>query len=293
MLPDMRLILDGLDDLQRDQMSLVLSAVGIEHETLRSDEGWEIWVESKLQLAALRALDSYLEENQKSDHPKFAPLNYGWSISAAIVVVMLALFFALLNLSGHQQKAIQFWGASAHLILGGQVDRCLTALFLHANLGHLLGNMLGLMIFGGAAALTWGAAPAWLWIVLSASLGNLVNAILYQSGHMSIGASTAVFSAIGLLSIRAFYLRYNDRRSRMRAWLPLAAGLALFAMIGSSQNADVTAHLFGLLAGMAIGWLVRRQAAKQQVKSTASSSAILLLMFVGSAWTFAIWRYLV
>lgn len=286
----MRLIVDALTDAQRDNLSLVLSAVGIEHETLIADDGWELWVEAHQQLAALRALDNYLDENQQERPENRAQFLYGWSRSAIFVVSLLSLFHAALLLTGTHDLAVKSWGASAQSILAGQIDRALTALFLHGDLPHLLGNIVGLMLFGGAVALNWGAAHGWLWIVLSASLGNLINALLYQTGHLSIGASTAVFSAIGLLAVRAFYLSYNDRRSRMRAWLPLAAGLALFAMLGSSTKTDVTAHLFGLISGMALGWLVRRGAAQIPSLKRRRIATLLLGLWVVGCWGSALLR---
>lgn len=39
----------------------------------------------------------------------------------------------------------------------------------------------------------------------------------------------------------------------MRAWLPLAGGLALLGFLGSSAHTDITAHLFGFLAGAVLG----------------------------------------
>ena len=40
---------------------------------------------------------------------------------------------------------------------------------------------------------------------------------------------------------------------RRRAWLPIGAGLGLFAMLGVGEHSDVLAHLFGLGAGCLLG----------------------------------------
>ena len=41
----------------------------------------------------------------------------------------------------------------------------------------------------------------------------------------------------------------------MKAWLPFAGGLALLGFLGSSKHSDLTAHLFGFMAGICLGLL--------------------------------------
>jgi membrane associated rhomboid family serine protease len=91
-------------------------------------------------------------------------------------------------------------------------------------------------------------------VLLTGALGNLANAALQLPGHRSIGASTAVFGAIGLLSAFQFWSKFRRPGHRLKAWLPLAAGLALLGLLGASgERTDLMAHLFGLLAGLLLG----------------------------------------
>jgi membrane associated rhomboid family serine protease len=66
---------------------------------------------------------------------------------------------------------------------------------------------------------------------------------------VSIGASTAVFGALGILSMLQV-----PRRS---AWLTLGAGVALLGLLGTSARADLLAHLFGFAAGVVEGLALR------------------------------------
>ena len=69
-----------------------------------------------------------------------------------------------------------------------------------------------------------------------------------------MGASTAVFGAIGLLSALGVAARRRHEPKTRRAWLALGAGLALLAMLGTAgERVDLWAHLFGWLAGLALG----------------------------------------
>ena len=71
---------------------------------------------------------------------------------------------------------------------------------------------------------------------------------------MSVGASTAVFGAVGLLSGLAVARRRQQQSPERRSWLPIGAGLAILAMLGTAgARVDLWAHLFGLLTGVALG----------------------------------------
>ena len=99
-----------------------------------------------------------------------------------------------------------------------------------------------------------GSGRAWFLVLCAGSLGNFLNALVQSPDHRSIGASTAVFGAVGLLAtINMFHFRSNLRRS----WsMPIAAALGLLALLGASgENTDIGAHLFGFIAGIGLGFV--------------------------------------
>jgi rhomboid protease GluP len=146
------------------------------------------------------------------------------------------------------------FGASADRINAGDVYRAVTALMLHDGPVHLMGNMAGIALFGTAVCAITGAGPGWLMILLTGFLGNLANAAFYGTAHLSVGASTAIFGAIGILTAIRFRQKTGPAGWKNRAWLPLAAGLALLAVLGTEgEHTDIMAHLFGLLSGLLIG----------------------------------------
>jgi membrane associated rhomboid family serine protease len=83
--------------------------------------------------------------------------------------------------------------------------------------------------------------------------GNLANAIFQGPGHASVGASTAVFAAVGLLGGRGVAQRLRRGELGFRLWIPLSAGLAIIAMVGTGERTDIWAHLFGFLTGGFLG----------------------------------------
>ena len=90
-------------------------------------------------------------------------------------------------------------------------------------------------------------------VLAAGAVGNVLNAALLAPSHRSVGASTAVFGAVGLLAGRGVALRIRRGEIGMRMWVPIAAGLALIAMIGTGERSDVWAHLFGFLTGGFLG----------------------------------------
>ncbi|MCI5146747.1 MAG: rhomboid family intramembrane serine protease, partial [Candidatus Electrothrix sp. AR3] len=103
---------------------------------------------------------------------------------------------------------------------------------------------------------TIGYGTGWLSLLLSGAIGNLFNIILRSDAHYSVGFSTAIFAAIGILCGRSLI---GNQSSLIRQMiLPLGAGAGMLAMLGSGgQRTDLGAHLFGLIAGLLCGLLLQ------------------------------------
>ena len=174
----------------------------------------------------------------------------GYGVWGALV--LLAIHIAIYR-THNSALFIHALGASSSGILQGDLFRSATALLIHASHLHLAGNMVGIAIFGSALCSLTGWGTGWLLITLTGIFGNLLNALLQGAGHLSVGASTAVFGAIGILATLQFIKKIRQPGNGFRALLPLGGGLALLAMLGSGPHTDLMAHLFGFLSGGAIG----------------------------------------
>jgi membrane associated rhomboid family serine protease len=149
---------------------------------------------------------------------------------------------------------MQSGNAQAGRILDGEWWRSVTALTLHANLPHALSNAVALAVFFGAASGQIGVGATSLLVLLAGAGGNLANAFLRGGLHTSVGASTAIFAAVGLLGSLAIFQRYQNAASRRRAWVAIAAALALLGMLGTGGGrVDVVAHLLGFVTGSVLG----------------------------------------
>ena len=92
--------------------------------------------------------------------------------------------------------------------------------------------------------------------MIGGSLGNLLNAVVRPNDHASIGASTAVFAALGIMVAHAISQKPLIGQKAMKRWSPLIAGILLLAFIGvGGERTDVGAHVTGFLAGLFVGWV--------------------------------------
>ena len=157
-----------------------------------------------------------------------------------------------------QQRGV--WDAG--LIRAGEYWRCLTALTLHGDYAHLLGNL-----FWGSMLLTLTAGElgngwALFLMLLAGATGNALNALLLpQVGYQALGASTMVFGLLGILAgrttlkIRQQKLAGRGILQQFRLWLPLLAGLALLSLTGTAPGSDLAGHFNGFVCGILLGLL--------------------------------------
>jgi membrane associated rhomboid family serine protease len=132
---------------------------------------------------------------------------------------------------------------------------------------HLAGNLICGLFFGTLVARLIGPWLAWALILACGSIGNLLTSLLtWPESFVSIGASTAVFGALGILSGIGFMalLREKARLPWMRLSAPVLAGIILLGWFGGGQqngNTDVLGHVFGFASGLAVGMLVAEKPA--------------------------------
>jgi rhomboid protease GluP len=123
----------------------------------------------------------------------------------------------------------------------------------------VISNALGGLLVFPAVLSSSGRLRGWLLLLLASVAGNLaVAAANYPGPYSSLGASTAIFAGVGLLTGRA--IRVGWRSAHPHRWramfAPFAAGLTVLALHGAGgQRVDVGAHLTGFVAGLALGFV--------------------------------------
>jgi membrane associated rhomboid family serine protease len=280
------ILFENLTRDRADTYGLVLSAYHLPHSIIRSGNGWEIWVDDAVRDRALDLILKYIEENPDLSIADDQETQvYKKTFSGIWVCLLLLACHIVANRSDGVEKIIREYGASAFDIMNGEIYRTVTSLMLHSDYPHLAGNIAGIGIFGTAVCSITGAGVGWLMILLSGILGNLANAALFRYGHISIGASTAVFGAVGILAAYQLCRKIKIADQRMKAWLPIAGGLALLSFLGTGRHSDLTAHLFGFVAGVCLGliyalYLYRLVEKKHQIYCMAATIGTVALSWL-------------
>ncbi|MEW6074300.1 MAG: rhomboid family intramembrane serine protease [Planctomycetota bacterium] len=287
------------------ERALVLRARGIPFFVVRRPGEFSLLVPPAAEERALLELLQYEEENRvRRPKVELPPAAYGYGRAVAAYIGLIVLLFALEHVRALGGGWSRAGVADAAAIRGGEVWRAMTALLLHQDLIHLLGNVLYGTLFGMLVAYVHGGGLGFLSILLAGFLGNWTNALLLGPDHRSIGASTAVFGAVGILAGAEWLRRTLVRETRMRILAPIVVGALLLGYLGMGgaylvpdtleirapdRGTDVAAHVTGLFWGVPLGALLtlapRSFATDRRVQRAAGAAALALL---GLAWILAL-----
>ncbi len=144
-----------------------------------------------------------------------------------------------------------------------------SAMFIHADLSHLLGNMVFLFLFGFVVEMILGKVLYVFAYLFCGMISGLFYLLLEpQSAFLAMGASGAISGLagmytvlFGLRKIRFFYtlLFYFDYvRAPAIILLPLWLGYELLNQYFADDNVNNLAHIGGLLSGALIAWIAKR-----------------------------------
>jgi membrane associated rhomboid family serine protease len=236
---------------------LVVLAMGQSYCLVPSDAGYRLLVEPPALEAVREQLACYERESvgwpPRPAAEDLPARSIGLFASLVWALVVLAVFCCQDEWPGRLEAA----GAldTQAVFDQGEWWRLGTALFLHADLGHLVSNLFsGIFVFAVVRS-TIGRWRGWLLLAIASVAGNFAIAGLnYPGPYRSIGASTAVFAGLGLLTGRAISVLRRTHRWRA-LFVAVAAGLTLLGLYGAGgTHTDVGAHATGFAAGLVLGF---------------------------------------
>jgi membrane associated rhomboid family serine protease len=268
-----------------DEWAVVLAAAGIPHWLRHRLDGWALMVTAGDAPAAFESLAAYERENAAGDAP--AATARPWSISGLVVALLLIGLFAVTGPRAGGSAWFTQGSADAARILAGEWWRTVTALTLHADAPHLLGNAVAWAVLATAVIHQVGPGVGLALLLVAGAAGNALTAAAHGPDHSAVGASTAIFAAVGLLAVLRV-LTPTRAGTRARWWMVLAASFLLLVLLGTSPNADILAHLFGLMTGATLGPLAAA-AARRPVPGIAQVALIIATAAtIAAAWRLAL-----
>jgi rhomboid protease GluP len=187
-----------------------------------------------------------------------------------IVALNIAVYVYTSVLSGDFMETgydvILRYGQVNYLVMNGVYWQLFTAMFIHADIIHLSGNMIFLLIFGLRAEEIFNIHEYLLIYFLSGLAGNLLTLLFGPLAPPSVGASGAIFGMFGACTI---YVRRAFGQSIIGALMYSIFWL----MINIRPGVNNLAHLGGLVVGLVIGYFLafRRKPKTSHVISYAYS----------------------
>ena len=244
---------------------LVVLALGRPYWLVPVPEGHRLLVEAEVSARVLEQLARYDRESVNwPPRPMIETTTYRTDVITPLLWALAIL--AVFQLQGTRPEWAEAGAVDPAAIFDrGEWWRAGTALWLHADGAHVISNALsGILIFT-AVVKTLGRLGGWLLVALAALAGNLAAAALaYPGPYHSLGASTAIFSGLGLLTGRMLrVLGRAEHPHRGRAmFVALGSGVIVLALYGAGgARVDLGAHVAGFLAGLALGFVaaIRRR----------------------------------
>ncbi len=264
-----------------DERAFVLTAVGIPSQV--HFDGWHyvLTVEEPQYAEAVMHLSRYAAESRPPPPAPPPQKLYPFAIVGCVLYAVILVFVGLAVASGlWRLDAFDIGAIDAARVQAGEWWRAWTALTLHVDEGHLAANLGGGLWFGYLAGRQLGPGHAWFLTVLGAGVANLLEALLGPAQHHSVGASTAVFTVLGLMAAYTWRIRYELPQRWALRWGPLVAGALLLGWLGTGgltgidkpeviaeSTTDIVAHASGFFVGAVLGavaaaaviraWMVR------------------------------------
>ena len=230
------------------------------------------FLEEKIPVRKLsRVRERFLEDykNQDSDLEKMEKIRSAIGKNRPYVtwVLLFLNIFMWLLMESHggseNMQVLMNFGANERLSLWqGEYWRLIASVFIHIGFFHLLGNCLFLYLCGPLLELTYGHEKFLLIYILSGFAGSSVSALGMKLTPdimgVSAGASGALFGVMGALVSFTIMERKNlPGRLYNALVINLSLLVAMNILISLIiPNIDILAHLGGLLAGFALGYMI-------------------------------------
>jgi len=274
------------------ERALVLHAIGIPYEILSTDQQSMIVVPAEFTEKAKYELWQYDQENHKVRPQGAAPLSINYQNAVPGVTVYVAVICLVAWFAGEAFFNTDWFVAGrvdGALIRNGEWWRTITALTLHSGVRHLAGNIVFGILFGLLAGRIVGSGIAWFSIVVASAAANFLNISLLESTHRAIGASTAVFAALGLVSGFSWRAKLMAQDRWPYRLGPIVGGIALLAYTGTGDaNTDIGAHLAGFVCGFGSGAILTLAAKYLEQRSLQIGGGIAAVSIVVFAWIVAL-----
>jgi membrane associated rhomboid family serine protease len=170
-------------------------------------------------------------------------------------VILACIAVSLLFwLDSQNQLYVDYFAFSTTNLLDGRVWTPVTALFIHADILHLAGNMIFLYVFGNTLEKEVGTGKTLSAFFVGGILSFLLGIFFYAPSDFLVGASAAIFT------LTAVVLLVKPLKFSFIFFMPLGLVVIIYLIYnifavqsGVEGNVAYASHLIGFAVGIPMG----------------------------------------
>ena len=214
------------------------------------------------------------DESRRDTYKILSYFSRNWNVFVLLpllVIIGWGLYLILngYNPDGSNYELFEESGACTpdSLIVDGEWWRIVTSMFIHRDLMHIFGNMLGYSLAAFALTHYLNGRSITLVFLISGAL-SIAFAVLY-SQHSVIGASGGVFGLDGAFMSLFFWDYLFGKRSYERPdiwFFIIGVTLIINIVVGFRSDISMSGHISGFVIGTIVVWIFRYLESKLSLK---------------------------
>lgn len=170
------------------------------------------------------------------------------------LVIIFCILVSLVSWLSDPELVLEYIAFSGDNLINGRIWTLVTSLFLHADILHLVSNMVFLYVFGNTIEEDLGARKTLAAFFFGGFISFLLSLLFYGSSILMVGASAAIFT------LSAIVMLIKPLKFSILFFMPqgLVAILyfvynALAVYYGTEGNVAYLSHLIGFAIGIPFG----------------------------------------
>ena len=170
------------------------------------------------------------------------------------LVIIVCILVSLVSWLSDPELVLEYIAFSGDNLVNGRIWTLVTSLFLHADILHLVSNMVFLYVFGNTMEEDLGARKTLAAFFFGGFISFLLSLLFYGSSILMVGASAAIFT------LSAIVMLIKPLKFSILFFMPqgLVAILyfvynALAVYYGTEGNVAYLSHLIGFAIGIPFG----------------------------------------